>query len=160
MNLRSALLAHSAAILLAGCATPPAPYQPASNRDQPGYSEIRIEQDRYRVTVTGRSAADSETTEAHARRRAAELTLEAGYVSFQIVRNETFRSEARNAAPLDTFPGPFPFDPFPPAVRRADLRQPSGPVRTVMEFVMSKAPASSSPERIDAARIIEDVVGP
>jgi len=159
MKLRYAFLAHSAAILLAGCATPPAPYQPASDRDQPGYSEIRIEKDRYRVTVTGRSSADSKTAEAYARRRAAELTLAAGYVSFQIVRSETFRSEARNTAPLDSFPGSFPFDPFPPAVRRADLRQPSGPARTVMEFVMSKAPASASPERLDAARIIQDAVG-
>lgn len=159
MNLKALLVTLAGAAWLAGCSTPPTPYQPASSREKAGYSEIRIERNRYRVTVTGRSAADSETTEAHARRRAAELTLASGYLSFQIVRKETFRSETRRAASFAPLPPPFPFDPF-PSIRRTELQQPSGPSQTVIEFVMSNSSASGSPDIIDAARALEETVRP
>jgi hypothetical protein len=86
--------AFAAAILLstglAACATP-TPYQP-NIKGQPtagGYSEVRIEPNRYRVTFAGNSLTSRETVEGYLLFRAAELTVQAGYDWFRIVDRDT-----------------------------------------------------------------------
>lgn len=157
MPLRSLLSLVAGAVLLTACATAPVPYGPAPDRETPGYSEIRIEQNRYRVTVRGRSAADRDVTEAYARRRAAELTLAAGFSSFQIVRNETYQSEARTMGAVEVFPTPFAYDPFVSQIRRRDLERPMGPAQTVLEIVLFRSPASTAPGRLDAEEILREI---
>lgn len=72
------------AAVLAACATPSA-YAPAANARAPGFSEMRIENDRYRVTYRGTSADAPAKLEDFALLRAAEVTLGAGYDWFQVV---------------------------------------------------------------------------
>ena len=56
--LREALAAAAIATLgLAACETAPTPYQPAS-ASALGYSEMRIENDRYRINFKGNSSTD------------------------------------------------------------------------------------------------------
>jgi len=64
------------AAALAACATA-APYGAAAKPNGPGYSEMRIENDRYRVTYRG--AANAEAANNHALYRAAELAVQQGY---------------------------------------------------------------------------------
>jgi hypothetical protein len=89
-------LAVLAALALAGglaaCETP-TPYQPniPGQSTSGGYSEVRVEPDRYRVTFTGNSLTSRETVEAYLLFRSAELTVQQGYDWFNIVDRHTDR---------------------------------------------------------------------
>lgn len=88
--LRWATAPVAAALLLSACATP-TPYQPRVRGAQVsgGYSEQRIEENRYRVTFVGNSLTSRERVENYLLYRAAELTRQAGYDSFTIVTRAT-----------------------------------------------------------------------
>ncbi|MEO0399847.1 MAG: hypothetical protein AAF224_10565 [Pseudomonadota bacterium] len=53
-----------------------------------GYSETRIEKDRYRISFAGDGATSPDTVEAFALRRAAELALANGYDWFRVVGSD------------------------------------------------------------------------
>ena len=76
--------------VLAGCATP-TPYQPniPGQAQSGGYSEIRIEPNRWRVTFAGNSLTSRETVEAYLLYRSAELTTQQGYDWFAIADRST-----------------------------------------------------------------------
>jgi hypothetical protein len=78
---RVLLSAACAALLTAACATP-APYGPAMRAGAQGFSEQRIENDRYRITY--RSHGDPMRAQDLALRRAAELALANGSDWFTI----------------------------------------------------------------------------
>ena len=75
---------------LAGCATP-TPYQPnlPGQQTSGGYSEMRIEPDRFRVSFAGNSLTERGTVEGYLLFRAAELTLQNGYEWFTIEDRHT-----------------------------------------------------------------------
>jgi hypothetical protein len=73
-----------AALGLSACETPTV-YGPATSADASGYSEMAIEQGRWRVTFRGGSHADERRVEDLALLRAADLTLARGYDWFRIV---------------------------------------------------------------------------
>jgi hypothetical protein len=85
--------AFALAAALAGCATP-TPYQPniPGQATSGGYSEIRIEPNRWRVTFAGNSLTSRETVEGYLLFRAAELTTQQGFDWFSIVDRNTERS--------------------------------------------------------------------
>jgi len=70
---------------LAACATASS-YAPAARPHAPGFSESRIEPDRYRVTYQGGSGDAHERVADLALLRAAELTLEAGFDWFAVAQ--------------------------------------------------------------------------
>jgi hypothetical protein len=72
------LLALAPAIALASCASQPQ-YLAAQRQGGAGYSELRIEQNRYRVTYRADNAADARRIEDFALLRAGQVTLNAGY---------------------------------------------------------------------------------
>lgn len=69
--------------VLAACATPTA-YQRADGPSDAGYSSMRIEDDRYRVSFRGGRAAGEQEVRDYALLRAAELTLEQGHDWFLV----------------------------------------------------------------------------
>ncbi len=75
---------------LAACQTA-TPYQPnlPGNAASGGYSEIRLEPDRWRVTFSGNSMTSRETVEGYLLFRAAELTLQQGDDWFTIIDRHT-----------------------------------------------------------------------
>src|SRR5437899_186277 len=77
---------------LAACETA-TPYQPnvPGQAAHGGYSEIRIEPNRWRVTFTGNSMTSRETVEGYLLYRAAELTLQSGADWFETVDRDTQR---------------------------------------------------------------------
>ena len=75
---------------LAACQTA-TPYQPLrpGYADAGGYSDLRLEQDRWRVTFQGNSLTSRETVESYLLYRAAELTVAQGYDWFETVERKT-----------------------------------------------------------------------
>ncbi|MFI4966823.1 MAG: CC0125/CC1285 family lipoprotein [Caulobacterales bacterium] len=92
MSKTSAALA-SALVLAAGLSAcvSPTPYQPAArgNATAGGYSETRIEPNRWRVNFSGNSMTSRATVEGYLLFRAAELTLQNGDDWFSIVDRHT-----------------------------------------------------------------------
>ncbi|NWG52189.1 MAG: hypothetical protein HXY28_00565 [Hydrogenophilaceae bacterium] len=77
-------------LALAACATTPF-YAPATGPGRPGYSELQIERDRYRVTFRADGAADARLVENYALLRAGQVTLRAGYDWFIVDRRSLDR---------------------------------------------------------------------
>lgn len=75
-----------ATLMLSACATM-TPYQPVT--DGYGYTEQRIEKNRYRVSFFGNSRTPRQTVENYLLYRAAELTLQAGYDHFVLASTDT-----------------------------------------------------------------------
>ena len=89
-----------AALSLAACATS-TPYAPAAEGGGYGFSEQRIEANRYRLMFRGNSSTTRETVETFLLYRAAELTLMNGFDHFIVIENDT---EARtNYSTTSTF---------------------------------------------------------
>ena len=90
--LKSVLAAAALATMtLAACGTSgPTPYQPGMGADR-GYSESKIENDRYRISFKGNSMTGRDTVENYMLFRAAELTLQNGFDHFTIVNRDTDR---------------------------------------------------------------------
>jgi hypothetical protein len=95
------------AVGLAACATP-TPYQPnvRGQAASGGYSDQRLEENRFRVTFAGNSLTSRETVEGYLLFRAAELTLQAGYDVFTVVEREVTRDRQRTVEP-DPFYRPW-----------------------------------------------------
>lgn len=89
-----------AALVLSACATGPTAYGPAQGRGL-GFGTQQIEQDRFQVSFTGRSADEARNLSLL---RAAEVTLEQGYDYFRVIGSDVYRDEPRRS-PVSTTVG-------------------------------------------------------
>lgn len=109
MKRKAATLAAVLALgaTLAACATA-TPYQPNIPGQQVsgGFSEMRLEPDRWRVTFAGNSLTSREVVEGYLLFRASELTVQQGYDWFEIVDRATDR-ETRTYVEPDPFYRPW-----------------------------------------------------
>ena len=110
------------AVSLTACATA-TPYQPNVRGQQVsgGFSEARLEADRYRVTFAGNSLTSRETVERYLLYRAAEVTVQQGYDWFETADRRTERT-ARTVIDPDPFARPgfgygYPYGAWRPAWR-------------------------------------------
>lgn len=87
MKRLSLAAAVTALAFTAACATA-TPYQPASPSDR-GFSEMKIEENRYQVEFSGNSLTNRKTVETYLLYRAAELTKQNGFDHFRVVRRDT-----------------------------------------------------------------------
>lgn len=92
--------AASGALLVAGCATE-TPYRPATGQgfNRTGFSDQRIEANRFLVNFAGNTVTDRDTVERYLLYRAAELTLQNGYDYFITVDRQTDRQARTYATP-------------------------------------------------------------
>ncbi|GAA4773593.1 hypothetical protein GCM10023219_21100 [Stakelama sediminis] len=97
-----------AATLLTGACSTPTPYRPAmgTGNYQTGYSDQRIEDNRYSVTFSGNSLTSRETVERYLLFRAAQLTLEQGYDYFILTDRNTEKKSNSYIDP-DPLMGPY-----------------------------------------------------
>ncbi|MEX0901679.1 MAG: hypothetical protein WDZ76_02950 [Pseudohongiellaceae bacterium] len=77
------------ALILSACAASPEFYRPAEGPGALGYSEVRLTEDRYRVSFVGDNTTTSTAVKDLALLRAAELTLMENRDWFQIVTEES-----------------------------------------------------------------------
>jgi hypothetical protein len=84
------------AVLMAGCATA-TPYQPVKNGY--GYSEQRLEVDRYRVSFFGNNRTAYDAVTDYVLYRAAEITLENGYDHFIVIDRSTQGQQQAGGGP-------------------------------------------------------------
>ena len=109
MSRKSAAIVASLALagLLSACATA-TPYQPniPGQSVSGGYSEQRVEANRFRVNFTGNSLTSRETVEGYLLFRAAELTVQEGYDWFAIVDRNT-ETDRRTYVERDPFYSPW-----------------------------------------------------
>lgn len=88
------------ALALAGCAASPTVYGPAgATSSGVGYDDLRIEDDRWRVTFTGGPGASRNEVERLALRRAADLTLANGYTWFEVI-DRRYDAEGEDRSPV------------------------------------------------------------
>lgn len=83
--MQRALLAVLFTLTLAACATAPTHFQPAATAGGVGFSEMRIEPGRYRVTFQGGPGAPEAMVQDYALLRAADLALADGYDWFRVI---------------------------------------------------------------------------
>lgn len=83
--MRRLLVILGLAATLSACATAPTVYAPAMSASGVGFSELRIEPGRYRVTFRGGPGAPMAQVADYALLRAADLTLADGYDWFRVV---------------------------------------------------------------------------
>jgi hypothetical protein len=83
--MRRLLVSLGLAAALSACATAPTVYRPATSASSVGFSEMRIEPGRYRVTFRGGPGAPVAQVADYALLRAADLTLADGYDWFRVV---------------------------------------------------------------------------
>ena len=109
MSKRSAAIAVGLVLAagLAACATP-TPYQPnvPGQHTSGGYSELRLEPDRWRVNFQGNTLTSRETVEGYLLFRSAELTVQQGFDWFEIVDRDTDRKSRTYVEP-DPFYHPW-----------------------------------------------------
>lgn len=166
---------------LAACATP-TPYQPnlKGQATSGGYSEVRVEQNRFRVNFSGNSLTTRETVEGYLLFRAAELTVENGYDWFAVVERDTDK-QSRTYVEPDPFYRPWygaygfwrpswryygrgygwrGWDPFwgdPFWADRVDVRTIER-FEASAEIVMQKGPKpEADPKAFDARSVIENL---
>lgn len=86
------LISTLAVLALSGCVTEPTRFQPAAGPSSVGFSEMRIEPGRYRVTFQGGPGAPPAQVQDYALLRAAELALAEGYDWFRVTERITRQS--------------------------------------------------------------------
>ena len=91
------LQALALALFLSACATVN-PYKPAASATGYGYSEQRLENDRFRVTFRGDSATNRSEVQDYLLYRSAEVTLQAGYDYFVVTNRATETERQRDPA--------------------------------------------------------------
>lgn len=97
MQLLRPLLITLIAVVAAACATPSA-YAPKTDESQGGYSESRIETNRWRVTFAGNTLTGRDKVETFLLYRAAELTLANGFDHFIVADRATDEKTRRLAS--------------------------------------------------------------
>lgn len=169
--LKSAAVLASAALALSACATA-TPYGPAGYGSRYGYSEQRIDADRYRISFAGNSVTSREQVEMGLLLRAAEVTVQNGYDWFATVQRATDRDVRYQGRP-----DPFYYDRYSPFwgpswryYRRgfwSPWYDPFGPdfdVREIdryeatAEIVMGRGPKpAGDPNAFDAREVIDNL---
>lgn len=102
-----AMAAALAVMLVAACQTGPV-YKPRAPGETVGYTDLQLSPNRYRVTFSANSATKREDVENYLLRRAAEVTVAAGYTHFVFDQRDT---EAKTYYRED-FIDPYFGDPF------------------------------------------------
>jgi hypothetical protein len=169
--LKPVLLAVTAALALSACATA-TPYGPAGQGSRYGYSDMRVDANRFRVSFAGNSVTTRDQVEMGLLLRAAEVTLESGHDWFATVNRAVDRDVRYQGTPdpfyydrYSPFWGPSwryyrrgywsPWaDPFGPSM---DLREIDRFEATAEIVVGSGAKPAGDPNAFDAREVVQNL---
>lgn len=166
MTLRTLLGVTAAAALLAACADS-TPYQAAGPDSRYGFSEQRIESNRYMVQFAGNSLTERDDVETYLLYRAAELTQEQGYDWFRIVRRDTDaerRVTGRAGSPFAPYGFNYRYfhprygwygwhDPFWDDVNLREVSQ----YQAMAEIQLGRGTKPDDPDAFDAGEVVQNL---
>lgn len=174
-SVRMLSMVAAAALALSACATSTStPYAPAGSDSRYGYSDQRLESDRYRVTFSGNSLTSREQVEMSLLLRAAELTVQNGRDWFATVNRATERDTRFYGEPDPWYSaryGPYwgpqwrfysrgywsPWDPFWGRQRDFDIRQVDR-YEASSEIILGRgAKPVNDPNAFDAREVIDNL---
>ena len=153
------LAAAALCLAIAACATP-THFQPATSPSAVGYSELRIEPGRFRVTFQGGPGAPEVQVQDYALLRAADLALANGYDWFRVVDRQV-RQTGYGGASIGLGVGGMSFGRHSATGVGVSSGFPTsgGPsLQASLEVLMGKGPRPSGPDVYDA-RGVRDSVG-
>ncbi len=154
-------LSALAALSLAACATEPTRFQPASGPQAVGFSEMRIEPGRYRVSFHGGPGAPPGQVQDYALLRTADLALADGYDWFRITERST-RQTGYSGSSLSLGVGGVSFGRHSAVASSFSTGVPlsGGPsLTTTLEVMMGKGPKPPEGDVYDA-RGVRQAIGP
>lgn len=155
------ILPALAALALGACATEPTRYQPAAGPRAVGYSDLRIEPGRYRVTFRGGPGAPPAQVADYALLRAASLALADGYDWFRIADRVT-RQTGYSGSSLSLGIGGMSFGRNSAVGGGVSTGVPLGggeSLSTSLEVLMGKGPKPAEGDIYDA-RGVQRSIGP
>ena len=155
------ILAALAALSLSACATEPTRFQPASARAGVGFSQMRIEPGRYRVTFQGGPGAPPAQVQDYALLRAADLALAEGYDWFRITDRNT-RQTGNSGSSLSVGVGGMSFGRRSAGGVGVGTGIPLGggpPLASTLDILMGKGPKPADIDVYDA-RGVRETLGP
>lgn len=159
--MKPAIFAAAACLALSACASAPTLYAPAGGPQTPGYSEMRIEPGRYRVTFRGGPGAPEEQVSDYALLRAADLAIAEGYDWFRLVEKQTRMASPNNGPRVSVGAGggPGPFRSGVGVGVGTSFNLGGGPALSqTIEVLMGKGPKPGDREVYDA-RDVRRVIG-
>ena len=155
------LLAAACCLSLAACVTP-THYQPVTKAGGVGFSELRIEPGRYRITFQGGAGAPEVQVQDYALLRAADLALADGYDWFRVV-DRSIRQTGYGGASIGLGVGGASFGRHTATgvgVSAGGIPLSGGPeLQASLEVLMGKGPRPSGPDVYDA-RAVRASIGP
>lgn len=167
LHVQAKLLGTLGLLALTACSSP-TPYAPREPGGTTGYTDQRLEQNRYRVTFTGNSVTRRETVEDYLLLRAAEVTLQSGFRYFVFDTRDT---EAKTSYRSDFVGWPgwrgrgfwyrhsWPYgDPFGPSFDTVDT-YPITRYQAYAEIVMLTPEQAKDETRALDAREVVDHIG-
>ncbi|MGV6802113.1 MAG: CC0125/CC1285 family lipoprotein [bacterium] len=148
--------------LLAACASE-TPYGPSEGGGGYGFSEQRIEDNRYRITFRGNSLTSRETVENYLLYRAAEKTLNSGHDYFVVVGDDTEKTTTyRTTRDPYYYRSPFPYYAYgyrwAHPYRDVDIKA-STRYSAVAYIVMYKGEKPKNPAAYDARQVQQNLAG-
>jgi hypothetical protein len=143
---------------LAACSTPTV-YGPAAKPNASGFTENRIQSDRWRVSYRGGSGAPATQVNDYALLRAAELTLQQGYDWFRVDRRYT-ETHGGYGGGLSIGVGGASFGSHSATGVGVSTGVPIGggpALTTTLEISTGKGPKPNDPEVYDARSVQESI---
>jgi len=156
--MKRALLTAAACLSLAACVTP-THFQPSTAGGGVGFSELRIEPDRYRVIFQGGPGAPEAQVQDYALLRAADLAIAGGYDWFRVV-DRTIRQTGYGGASIGVGVGGMSFGRHSATGASVGGGFPlnGGPaLQASLEVLMGKGPRPSGPDVYDAHGVRESI---
>lgn len=139
------------ALLLAACAGA-TPYQPAVHGQ--GFTEQRLESNRYRITFAGNSITPRQTVENYLIYRAAELTLQQGFDYF-VLTDESTSAETRYRHDFGGWGGWGPYYWYPRGSIGMHTSSPETEFEATASILMFKGPKPADERKAFDAREVK-----
>jgi hypothetical protein len=153
------LVSCLAALALAACTTAPTVYQPAATSQAMGYRDLKIEDDRYRVSFRSNADVQGMALDDLVLRRAAEIALREGRTWFLVVNrsNDLVSGYNRGGTSVGVGGSSGSYGSSVGVGIGIDLSPDSRKYESTMEILLGSGAKPSSPDAYDAQAILSRI---
>jgi hypothetical protein len=153
------LVSCLATLALAACTTAPTVYQPAATSQAMGYRDLKIEDDRYRVSFRSNADVQGMALDDLVLRRAAEIALREGRTWFLVVNrsNDLVSGYNRGGTSVGVGGSSGSYGSSVGVGIGIDLSPDSRKYESTMEILLGSGAKPSSPDAYDAQAILSRI---